>query len=78
MWDTTRSLLNKHSARNNFHLAMHEFKDLDGPVDWDLLRCLGRRVAVIAAPKDMWFPKQHHDDMLSHIMDIEVSSCDTP
>lgn len=42
--------------RNAFTLGQHEFRDLDGFVDWALLRRLGPRLLVVAAPRDVWLP----------------------
>lgn len=52
----TLTLLSAHQVRNAFTLGQHEFQDLDGPVEWPLLRQLGNRLLLVAAPRDVWLP----------------------
>ena len=40
---------------------MTEFEALAAPPDWWLLRQLGPRVAVVAAPSDIWFKRYKWD-----------------
>eukprot|EP00878_Enallax_costatus_P023521 GHUV01025021.1.p2 GENE.GHUV01025021.1~~GHUV01025021.1.p2 ORF type:complete len:172 (+),score=50.51 GHUV01025021.1:1128-1643(+) len=46
-------------------------RDLDSPVDWQLIRRLGNRVAVVCAPQDMWFPMQHYEQLCSEVPEVE-------
>lgn len=50
------------------------FRDLDGPVDWQLIDRLGSRAAVVCAPRDMWFPEQHYQQLCRELPHVEVSS----
>ena len=47
-------------------------RDLNGPVDWHMIRRLGKRAAVVCAPKDMWFPLQHYEQMRDALPELEV------
>jgi hypothetical protein len=38
----------------------------------ELVRRLGPRVAVIACPRDMWFPRAHYDELLSEVPGIQA------
>jgi hypothetical protein len=67
-------LLRQHSAHNNFHLAWHEFRDLNRPFDWELLRGLGQRVALVAAPRDMWFPEHHLQELREAAPNVQVGA----
>uniref|UniRef100_A0A383V4Q4 AB hydrolase-1 domain-containing protein n=1 Tax=Tetradesmus obliquus TaxID=3088 RepID=A0A383V4Q4_TETOB len=66
-----KALMTAGGVHNNFHLARHEFRDLDRPADFGLIRRLGRRAAVVCAPDDMWFPQQHYQQMRSALPGIE-------
>jgi hypothetical protein len=65
-------LLRRHSAHNNFHLAWHEFRDLNCPFDWQLLRGLGQQVVLVAAPRDMWFPERHLQELQQEAPNVQV------
>eukprot|EP00879_Flechtneria_rotunda_P014395 GHRR01015042.1.p1 GENE.GHRR01015042.1~~GHRR01015042.1.p1 ORF type:complete len:235 (+),score=94.29 GHRR01015042.1:360-1064(+) len=69
--ENLRASLSYNAVRNNFHLAMHEFRDLDTPVNWQLIRALGTKVAVVCAPQDMWFPEQHYKELCSSLPGVE-------
>eukprot|EP00882_Tetradesmus_deserticola_P020564 GHRQ01022218.1.p1 GENE.GHRQ01022218.1~~GHRQ01022218.1.p1 ORF type:complete len:283 (+),score=122.14 GHRQ01022218.1:185-1033(+) len=66
-----KALMTAGGVHNNFHLAQHEFRDLDRPADFGLIRRLGQRAAVVCAPDDMWFPQQHYQQMRSALPGIE-------
>ncbi|KAF8072899.1 hypothetical protein HT031_000559 [Scenedesmus sp. PABB004] len=74
--DSIRQLMARGVVHNAFHLAAHEFRDLDRPVDWEPLRRLGARAAVVCAPRDMWLPDHHVEQLRSELPDTEVHAHD--
>ncbi|BDA41944.1 probable lipid droplet-associated hydrolase [Coccomyxa sp. Obi] len=70
--EATLGLFQRHTATNAFYLAQHEFNDLAAPADWWLLEYYGRRVAVLCAPSDMWFPEHQQEEMLLKVPKIQV------
>jgi hypothetical protein len=61
--------------------ALGARQDLDKPTDWALLRAMGRRAAVVCAPRDVWFPRQQYEEMLAEVAGVEVRvrpSCFAP
>lgn len=49
-------------------------RDLDRPVDWDVIRRLGKRAVLVAAPDDLWYPMHHYFDTQKAVPGIEVRS----
>lgn len=74
--EQTRSLLSRHSIRNNFFLAMWEFLDLDQPVGplLDLLGQLGARAHVVCCPADTWMSQQQYKNMTAALPGLQVGT----
>ncbi|PSC73939.1 thiol-disulfide oxidoreductase [Micractinium conductrix] len=60
------------NVENGLYMGMTEFEALAAPADWWLLRSLGRRLAVFAAPDDIWFKRWKWDAMQREVPEIEA------
>lgn len=61
------------SARSNFYLATHEFRDLSAKTDHSLLASFGSRLAIIGAPKDEWMSRAQYDLLVQKLPEAKVS-----
>lgn len=69
-----RTALNERGCANNWHMAAQEFSVLDAPVDWGLIKQLGRKAAVVYNPADPWFQQYH--DMQQALPGLEMHAMD--
>jgi len=70
--DSTGMLLRYWNCYNAFYLAKTEFADLEAPPDWDLIRRLGDRAAMIVCPNDMWAPDWMMEEMQAEVPALPV------
>ncbi|GIL62937.1 hypothetical protein Vafri_17149 [Volvox africanus] len=73
MMDLTSRLLSRHTVRNAFYLASHEFKDLSKPWDWALLAAFGRRLHVMGCEADTWLSRRQFNDMLTRVPGLQAT-----
>ncbi|GIL69791.1 hypothetical protein Vretifemale_609 [Volvox reticuliferus] len=69
----TSRLLSRHTVRNAFYLASHEFNDLSKPWDWALLAAFGRRLHVMGCEADTWLSRCQYDDMLTQVPGLQAT-----
>ncbi|EFJ43272.1 hypothetical protein VOLCADRAFT_96604 [Volvox carteri f. nagariensis] len=71
--ELTCRLLSRHTVRNAFFLAMHEFKELSRPWDWSLLSALGPRVHVMGCTADTWLSRGQYEDLLARVPGVQAT-----
>eukprot|EP01026_Neomeris_dumetosa_P065860 TRINITY_DN63388_c0_g1_i1.p1 TRINITY_DN63388_c0_g1~~TRINITY_DN63388_c0_g1_i1.p1 ORF type:complete len:202 (-),score=19.39 TRINITY_DN63388_c0_g1_i1:245-850(-) len=65
-------LIRKHVALNAFYMGMTEFKQLNGPTNWEVLELFQDRLAVIGAPNDDWFSKEQMEQIQRRLPSVPV------
>ncbi|KXZ54305.1 hypothetical protein GPECTOR_5g390 [Gonium pectorale] len=71
--ELTSQLLSRHTVRNAFFLASHEFRELSQPWDWALMSALGRRLHVMGCEHDTWMSRQQFDDMCARVPGLQAT-----
>ncbi|PNH00989.1 hypothetical protein TSOC_013146 [Tetrabaena socialis] len=69
----TARLLSRHTCRNAFFLASHEFRDLSRPWPWALMAALGERLHVMGCAEDTWLSREQYDTMLEAVPGLQAT-----
>lgn len=69
---TARVFATASCVENGLYMGQTEFEALAAPADWWLLRSLGSRFAMFAAPGDAWFKRWKWDAMHREVPGVEA------
>ncbi|KAL4426837.1 hypothetical protein ABPG77_006623 [Micractinium sp. CCAP 211/92] len=69
---TARVFATASCVENGLYMGQTEFEALAAPADWWLLRSLGSRFAMFAAPDDAWFKRWKWDALHREVPGVEA------